>query len=204
MRSRAFMMPEQFQSTLPAWGATRHVPDVSCRSGFQSTLPAWGATTVNSINIITNVFQSTLPAWGATSSSLGARTFSVFQSTLPAWGATCCGRSRPPSARHFNPRSPRGERPVPLQTKSFTANFNPRSPRGERLIVGLPIPARLTFQSTLPAWGATASSSSSARTCIVFQSTLPAWGATMHLVHFLVRPPISIHAPRVGSDVCLA
>ena len=59
------------------------------------------------------------------------------------------------------------------------------------------------FQSTLPAWGATVPNctrifSSSQR----FQSTLPAWGAThaSRAALALVSDPVSIHAPRVGSD----
>ena len=33
-----------------------------------------------------------------------------------------------------------------------------------------------------------------------FQSTLPVWGATLSLQFLFRRCPISIHAPRVGSD----
>ena len=79
-------------------------------------------------------------------------------------------------------------------------NFNPRSPRGERLTAtcahGTPRP----FQSTLPARGATVSCSHEFNCFTRFQSTLPARGATIHKrIHFLL-PPISIHAPREGSD----
>ena len=56
-------------------------------------------------------------------------------------------------------------------------NFNPRSPCGERL---------LENPTTNPA--------------AKFQSTLPVWGATPPLVRPPVFQPISIHAPRVGSD----
>ena len=34
----------KFQSTLPAWGATKHVLSILSLMEFQSTLPAWGAT----------------------------------------------------------------------------------------------------------------------------------------------------------------
>ena len=33
-----------------------------------------------------------------------------------------------------------------------------------------------------------------------FQSTLPAWGATVERLHRRRRIGISIHAPRMGSD----
>ena len=38
----------------------------------------------------------------------------------------------------------------------------------------------------------------------VFQSTLPVWGATTAFVYFVRFVAISIHAPRVGSDVISA
>ena len=34
----------RFQSTLPVWGATRHVGISQENYSFQSTLPVWGAT----------------------------------------------------------------------------------------------------------------------------------------------------------------
>ena len=37
-------MAEGFQSTLPAWGETKHVIVVKLGMQFQSTLPAWGET----------------------------------------------------------------------------------------------------------------------------------------------------------------
>ena len=59
-----------------------------------------------------------------------------------------------------------------------TKHFNPRSPCGERLDKVITFVAHTLFQSTLPVWGATAAPFSSTGTC-----------------------PISIHAPRVGSDI---
>ena len=103
---------EGFQSTLPAWGATRKILRLLQRRWlFQSTLPAWGATvyfllssTCVDISIHAprmgsdggssisfgdiHVFQSTLPAWGATFICCQKRRKRIFQSTLPAWGAT--------------------------------------------------------------------------------------------------------------------
>ena len=38
--------------------------------------------------------------------------------------------------QYFNPRSPRGERPVRLSLRYEIRNFNPRSPRGERQVTG--------------------------------------------------------------------
>ena len=57
------------------------------------------------------------------------------------------------------------------------------------------------FQSTLPVWGATWTPLSYRAMRSRFQSTLPVWGATMPRRVFTDSSRISIHAPRVGSDV---
>ena len=79
----------------------------------------------------------------------------------------------------FNPRSPHGERPSTRGGKGQKNNFNPRSPHGERR------PAPET----------------AIRSFFQFQSTLPAWGATQKSRRLHPRVHISIHAPRMGSDV---
>ena len=102
-------------------------------------------------------------------------------------------------------------------------HFNPRSPCGERRFSVFTHKLFPIFQSTLPVWGATGvpvwsivvkiyfnprSPCGERQNLVVkracnskFQSTLPVWGATR-----LVKPTpkldvISIHAPRVGSDL---
>ena len=60
---------------------------------------------------------------------------------------------------------------------------------------------RIEFQSTLPAWGATLRFAFSRVVSMVFQSTLPAWGATYLILVARILRAISIHAPRMGSDV---
>ena len=100
-------------------------------------------------------------------------------------------------------------------------HFNPRSPHGERLVALVLRRLRLAFQSTLPARGATSSFSMRSASS-EFQSTLPARGATLHgnvITNFKQfqstlpargathsarknrrKNSISIHAPRTGSD----
>ena len=124
--------------------------------------------------------------------------------------------------RHFNPRSPHGERRTDSTCWATPSDFNPRSPHGERpgraagrgkpqdISIHAPRTGsdkiqqakdRLTelFQSTLPARGATISSSRP-RGAEKFQSTLPARGATRSAVSPGRWERISIHAPRTGSD----
>ena len=125
--------------------------------------------------------------------------------------------------RHFNPRSPDGERLIAVITEVTTVNFNPRSPDGERLAVRSPKVRVFAFQSTLPGWGATAGQQVRHALAVQFQSTLPGWGATDEWRNPLPTPQnfnprspdgerrgrraeallvaeISIHAPRMGSD----
>ncbi len=80
--------------------------------------------------------------------------------------------------RHFNPRSPCGERHAPGgELLGSYNNFNPRSPCGERHRRRVAHHAGDEFQSTLPVRGA----------------TLPQRAPLRHM-------GISIHAPRAGSD----
>ena len=125
-----------------------------------------------------STFQSTLPGWGATAYLSHCHRSPRFQSTLPGWGATI--------------------------TLPCSASWR-------------------EFQSTLPGWGATGQSISWLLSKAEFQSTLPGWGATRrHPRRFGQTPdfnprspdgerlsdhggpdgrPISIHAPRMGSDL---
>ena len=124
--------------------------------------------------------------------------------------------------KHFNPRSPHGERPDKHTPPTPQGDFNPRSPHGERRFyraqhhfrrkisthaprtgsddrVHLLANAKHRFQPTLPARGAT-NYKQFETVNIQFQPTLPARGATDH---FRRRPHprrISTHAPRTGSD----
>ena len=234
-----------FQSTLPARGATYHVfaklqiEPISIhapREGsdplfpsaflliqpFQSTLPARGATSTETTCGLGVIFQSTLPARGATSDSSGISRRSLFQSTLPARGATYPSPPSRSSPRNFNPRSPRGERPL-RKASTSRQSISIHAPReGSDFSCTPEFAFRLKFQSTLPARGATlninddggSSGNFNPRSprgerrltnwqCITsttFQSTLPARGATRRWMDLIGLPVISIHAPREGSD----
>ena len=124
---------------------------------FQSTLPVWGATYKLRLPWAPQQFQSTLPVWGATvGDALKAKIDRHFNPRSPC-GERLCRRRDIWRHRHFNPRSPCGERRPHAHTPGSVArNFNPRSPCGERQIIEL------------------------LETKIIL---------------------ISIHAPRVGSDV---
>ena len=192
---------------------------------FQSTLPARGATSILIKNCATvRNFNPRSPRGERPRPRVPVLGPTRFQSTLPARGATVETARRLHDRHHFNPRSPRGERhsggratgerctfqsTLPargatdlygykqfLRRISIHApregsdiarrcicrrrrHFNPRSPRGER---------QPELKESL--------------VYLKFQSTLPARGATVIGEHSVVTRQISIHAPREGSDYC--
>ena len=131
VRSAAYLA---FQSTLPGWGATRrstavyrrspisiHAPRMGSDvvdgahpppdSGFQSTLPGWGATEFMHLDFTTSGISIHAPRMGSDAIQYEVRKDTVkFQSTLPGWGATHCSSNINHVSKHFNPRSPDGER----------------------------------------------------------------------------------------------
>ncbi len=107
----------------------------------------------------------------------------------------CCSLSS------FNPRSPCGERlhntAFPPPHRMFQSTLPVWGATGEYFEIAV---KRLAFQSTLPVWGATAQGNAPMGLIDMFQSTLPVWGATLKHIYRGRVLPVSIHAPRVGSD----
>ena len=101
---------------------------------------------------------------------------------------------------HFNPRSPHGERHPPDECRTRNRPISIHAPRtgsDEQPVAGNR--KEFSFQSTLPARGATCSINIWVRN-FRFQSTLPARGATYSSSAARGSSEISIHAPRTGSD----
>ena len=117
-----------------------------------------------------------------------------------------CGERRgslppPPCMGSFNPRSPCGERPESEIRQVTPCSVSIHAPRvGSDIILCCNAKVARKFQSTLPVWGATPSLPNYA-TEHMFQSTLPVWGATARFGPDVNTAYVSIHAPRVGSDL---
>ena len=146
---------------------------------FQSALPLRGATGWRNIGIRAVVISIRAPLAGSDAIVAVHRQASArFQSALPLRGATISPCMPRTCFRHFNPRSPCGERPL---WRSWTGPpcryFNPRSPCGERLV--------LYLRDIL---------------IVRFQSALPLRGATSFLGELMSSAYISIRAPLAGSD----
>ena len=216
--------PLLFQSTLPVWGATFSVPSAPQQSLISIHAPRVGSDKQTRLpGRAVSYFNPRSPCGERPGSYMQIICGFDFNPRSP------CGerpfQSLPCSAHtsYFNPRSPCGERPAAAMALRQDSDFNPRSPCGERPIALWQIPDNPLFQSTLPVWGATSpyhshdvpskfqstlpvwgvtQVKSMTTMCITFQSTLPVWGATYLLIEVDgVTMLISIHAPRVGSDL---
>ena len=151
-------------------------------------------------------FQSTLPVWGATNQLKCDDPYTFISIHAPRVGSDwhcgcllgCCS--------HFNPRSPCGERLIPIPGLRDIVIFQSTLPvwgatdvvwpelRSKVISIHAPRVGSdlaqtfnkqldITFQSTLPVWGATAASRKS-QLKRLFQSTLPVWGATTFRPHY--------------------
>ena len=146
-----------------------------------------------------------------------------FQSTHPARGATPHVGQRPVQQaisihapregcdrlylmalfgtyNNFNPRTPRGVRPLIMDAFIANANFNPRTPRGVRRTTGVYLGIPQRFQSTHPARGATIGIPAGHNPLLYFNPRTPR-GVRRYLTATLdAQTSISIHAPREGCD----
>ena len=150
------------------------------------------------------LFQSTLPARGATAwCAENAPSCVEFQSTLPARGATARLADVVARRKHFNPRSPHGERPACSSPRLRQHKFQSTLPaRGATTSRSQSRRGWKPFQSTLPARGATVSDDGKIDN-LIFQSTLPARGATTPLLLAFTSSfnfnPRSPHGERRGT-----
>ena len=128
------MLDRQFQSTLPAGGATSLRRTICKRRIYFNPRSPRGERRDDD-KAMNDRWKISIhaPRGGSdTGQQIDAFIAQIFQSTLPAGGATGLSRRRCGPPKHFNPRSPRGERPITFRAWTASKNFNPRSPRGER------------------------------------------------------------------------
>ena len=198
------------RSTSP--GISIHAPRVGsdCRSvfsarpiaRFQSTLPVWGATCSSRITAPHTNISIHAPRVGSDFTSNAYEAFSRhFNPRSPCGERPRTAHSPEMDSRNFNPRSPCGERPHRTEPLRALRNFNPRSPCGERLVATYPHTARRDISIHAPRVGSDIALFYQLHKSDEFQSTLPVWGATARTVCFRDSGKISIHAPRVGSDM---
>ena len=168
---------------------------------FQSTLPVGGATLPNRADRSAGIYFNPRSPWGERRGGRQERgTGRRFQSTLPVGGATKSVSGASPQT-YISIHAPRGGSDWAIRdSQGLSRHFNPRSPWGERLPPTIQVITGNRFQSTLPVGGATRNHIPCAGHHLVFQSTLPVGGATNAPGSLPTAAQISIHAPRGGSD----
>ena len=236
-----------FQSTLPARGATPPTPQNIFVRRFQSTLPARGATENFSRFMQTRIKISIhAPRTGSDRSGASSSPHAIYFNPRSPHGERHLVMAKrgldgiisihaPRTGSDAIPSVTGGERKISIHAPRTGSDASENHAQGnhhisihaprtgsDTVMVANPLLPPI-FQSTLPARGATRTSS---YICICgrFQSTLPARGATTAaytastaLENFNPRSPhgerpidaldtsaalaISIHAPRTGSDV---
>ena len=140
--------------------------------------------------------------WGATNPNWGATAARVFQSTLPVWGAT-----RPTGLRHkgattyFNPRSPCGERRRCPAVSERTDSISIHAPRVESdWKFPFPFPVTFHFNPRSPC-GERPNNIDNVSRVRNFNPRSPCGERRSGYVFNFPVKNISIHAPRVGSDL---
>ena len=213
-----------FQSTLPARGATdQHLHHGRRFLHFNPHSPRGERLLSRGFERQKTIFQSTLPARGATRKGQGCgRLMAIsihapregsdyclpsisissgqFQSTLPARGATPCDLYALCGLPHFNPRSPRGERPANEIVCGQGRWISIHAPREGSDSQRLRLFERAGISIHAPREGSDDITNGVFVGDCVFQSTLPARGATLLTEYNALTGSISIHAPREGSD----
>ena len=144
-------------------------------------------------------FQSTLPVWGATSFFHAPLSSLMSSIHAPRVGSDSEQAVCNHLLDHFNPRSPCGERPPPHSSKSARGHFNPRSPCGERLSGAGKTCIPLNFNPRSPCGERPIVSMRYVR-LLNFNPRSPCGERLLPCAAYTKQKPISIHAPRVGSD----
>ena len=190
-----------FQSTLPVWGATAKYQAMATKAGNFNPRSPCGERRWQRTSITGRLrFQSTLPVWGATRWVHSIAIKEVYFNPRSPCGERRFRPAAPEGEKMISIHAPRvgsdkgpefciqiieisihaprvGSDHGSVDEPCADVNFNPRSPCGERQRHRKNVPIWMTFQSTLPVWGATGN------------------GTGLYVVQM-----ISIHAPRVGSD----
>ncbi len=179
----------QFQSTLPARGATRkairegkiqvlisiHAPRTGSDQGAGHPAPAG------------RDFNPRSPHGERRKLCAVSVQGQEFQSTLPARGATCATCWTAGSGRNFNPRSPHGERPTSVLNFFRSQEISIHAPRtGSDSRDGAGKKGRSAISIHAPRTGSDNTTSPATHSITAFQSTLPARGATRTICHHIL------------------
>ena len=170
------------------------------------------------------IFQSTPPARGATQDRQAGRYCAQISIHAPREGGDRLTPTGKPLPGDFNPRPPRGGRPLVLDDTIIKVDdFNPRPPRGGRLLAKAAFARQYVISIHAPREGGDPEYRHRIRPCVIsIHAPREGGDPVLHPCerrrsgHFNPRPPrggrllviadrisaevISIHAPREGGD----
>ena len=141
---------EEFQSTLPARGATRVKFVTAFEAVFQSTLPARGATTLTTApKTPWSYFNPRSPRGERPSIPDNDFDDYVISIHAPREGSDSSLWTRSRGFSYFNPRSPRGERPHRLKQRKDSRSISIHAPRegSDQLQPGLRSPRSISIHA---------------------------------------------------------
>ena len=151
---------------------------------------------------LTEPFQSTLPAWGATKNTIDRGIILNISIHAPRMGSDHQKWSTSPGTPYFNPRSPHGERHQKTGERRRIRYISIHAPRmGSDVADAMDGIKVHVFQSTLPAWGATFTMVTPVDMDLDFNPRSPHGERRVCINTVTATCDISIHAPRMGSDV---
>mgnify|MGYP005786785137 CR=1 FL=1 len=192
-----------FQSTLPVWGATVTKGKIIGTAKISIHAPRMGSDVLQLAYVCGGKISIHAPRMGSDAARGGWWALRTYFNPRSPYGerpgeeglklflcpisihAPRMGSDPQPrlystaERRHFNPRSPYGERPHRGSEPAVRGAISIHAPRmGSDTVTRPPCRPTISFQSTLPVWGATTTISSERHFPSRFQSTLPVWGAT--------------------------
>ena len=192
----------EFQSTLPARGATTSSPASCCRRcHFNPRSPHGERLFINSRKSFASGFQSTLPARGATGMNQRLSLAEAFQSTLPARGATTQAVMQA-SFLLISIHAPRtGSDPCTAIIATFSASFQSTLPARGATILVRQLPQLFPISIHAPRTGSDERPKTATKKGGNFNPRSPHGERhTADKDYLPAEYRISIHAPRTGSD----
>ena len=178
-----------------------NLPDVD---EFQSTLPMWGATLKQSLIKMLPLISIHAPHVGSDPlQSLCIYIISGISIHAPHVGSDFGFIGFDGGIAYFNPRSPCGERRDVHAGDVGGWVISIHAPHVGSDSAGVFLSAFVAISIHAPHVGSDITPNDKCQSQKVFQSTLPMWGATPERHWVWMLDNISIHAPHVGSDSAL-
>ena len=190
-----------FQSTLPVGGATYLQIVADNGKDISIHAPRGGSDLIDADSQCNLTISIHAPRGGSDARRYRCTRWGSISIHAPRGGSDLVYGLRLSNHRHFNPRSPWGERLLTVHTMAVFEEFQSTLPVGGATLCRIRSQVwsrRISIHA--PRGGSDPESEGRSSGPSSFQSTLPVGGATVERCQSFQRVDISIHAPRGGSD----